>query len=157
MAQKYPGHFITFEGVDGSGKTTQIGMLFNRLRDEKRELIVTREPGGTPIGEALRDLLLDIKSKDMLPLSEMLLYAAGRAQHTGELILPALENGKIVLCDRYVDSSLVYQGQGRGLGMDAVIQVNRVATSGLTLANPQKQFMMKFTGWSRSKLIGKRG
>lgn len=125
------GLFITFEGPDGSGKTTQINMLKDYLENKGFEVILTREPGGTELGEEIRKILLDLKHKEMDEKAEMLLYAAARAQHVSKLIKPALLQGKIVLCDRFVDSSYAYQGVGRGLGIKLVEQVNEIALSGV--------------------------
>ncbi len=126
------GYFITFEGPDGSGKTTQINLLKDYLIGEGYEVIMTREPGGTAIGEAIRNIILDIKHEEMDPVTEMLLYAASRAQHVNQLIRPALEEGKTVLCDRFVDSSIAYQGVGRGLGIETVEEINKVALGGIS-------------------------
>lgn len=126
------GYFITFEGPDGSGKTTQINLLKEYLVHQGYEVLVTREPGGTPISEAIREIILDTEYREMNPVTEMLLYAASRAQHVNQLIRPALEQGIIVLCDRFVDSSIAYQGVGRGLGIDTVEEINRVALQGVT-------------------------
>jgi len=125
------GLFITFEGPDGSGKTTQINMLKGYLENKGFEVILTREPGGTEFGEEIRRILLDLKHKDMDEKAEMLLYAAARAQHVSKLIKPALLQGKMVLCDRFVDSSYAYQGVGRGLGIKLVEQVNEIALAGV--------------------------
>lgn len=125
------GFFITFEGPDGSGKSTQIKLLKDYLEKEGYEVLITREPGGTELGEDIRKILLDIKHKDMDEKAEMLLYAAARSQHVAKLIKPALFQGKIVLSDRFVDSSYAYQGFGRGLGIDLVEQVNEIALAGL--------------------------
>jgi dTMP kinase len=124
--------FITFEGLDGAGKSTQIERLRARLEGSGRRVVCTREPGGTPLGDALRALLLDPARRDIAPRTEALLYAASRAQLLWERVGPALARGDVVLCDRYVDASLAYQGEGLGLGMDAVAAVNRFATGGLT-------------------------
>ncbi len=121
--------FITFEGLDGSGKTTQVRMLAARLEAEGVEVVITREPGGTPLGEEIRDLVLH--GGDMAPWAEAALYAASRAQHVEELIRPALARGATVLCDRYVDSSVAYQGVARGLGLDRVLELNLAAVGGL--------------------------
>jgi len=126
------GYFITIEGPDGAGKTTQIKLLRDYLVDKGYEVVMTREPGGTPLAEKIRNLLLDPASGKVYPTTEALLYAASRAQHVAEVILPALQAGKIVLCDRFVDSSIVYQGLGRGLDPQAIIKVNLFATQGLT-------------------------
>ena len=124
------GLFITLEGGDGAGKSTQIRNI-ERFFDEKGLVVVhTREPGGTPIGEKLRDILLDRENAEMDAVTEMLIYAASRAQHVRERILPALEEGKVVICDRFTDSSIAYQAYGRGLG-EQVAEVNRRATGGL--------------------------
>jgi len=125
------GFFITFEGPDGSGKTTQIGMLKDYLSMKGYEVLITREPGGTQVGEQIRNILLDIKYSGMDETCEMLLYAAARAEHVNKLIKPALIEGKIVLCDRFVDSSYAYQGFGRDLGIEIVEQVNQIALSGI--------------------------
>ena len=121
--------FITFEGLDGSGKTTQVHMLAARLEAEGAEVVITREPGGTPLGEEIRDLVLH--GGAMTPWAEAALYAASRAQHVEELIRPALARGATVLCDRYVDSSVAYQGIARGLGLERVLELNLAAVEGL--------------------------
>jgi dTMP kinase len=121
--------FITFEGADGSGKSTQAELLRESLTSEGRDVVLTREPGGTELGERIRALLLD--GPDMAPWAEAALFAASRAQHVEQVIRPALERGADVVCDRYVDSSLAYQGIGRGLGVDAVLELNLRATRGL--------------------------
>jgi dTMP kinase len=122
--------FITFEGGEGSGKSTAIKHIVDELTKEGYPIVLTREPGGTPISEEIRDIILDKKNTEMDPRTEALLYAASRRQHLVEKILPALKEGKIVLCDRYLDSSLAYQGGARGLGIDAVYQMNQFATQG---------------------------
>ncbi len=124
------GLFITLEGGDGAGKSTQIRNI-ERFFDEKDLVVVhTREPGGTPIGEKLREILLDKENREMEDVTEMMIYAAARAQHVRELIVPSLEEGKVVICDRFVDSSIAYQAFGRGLG-EQVAEVNARATGGL--------------------------
>lgn len=125
------GLFITIEGMDGSGKTTQINKLKQHFEHEGKEVVLTREPGGTVISEAIREIILDIRYKEMDPVTEALLYAASRAQHVREYILPLIEQGKIIICDRYVDSSMVYQGHARGLGEEMVGMINGFATGGL--------------------------
>jgi dTMP kinase len=125
------GVFITFEGVEGSGKGTQIKMAREFLEEEGFEVLVTREPGGTEVGERLRDLLLARETGPVEPRTEALLFAASRAQHVARVIRPALEQGQVVLCDRYVDSSLAYQGVARGLGEQDVLTLNVWATQGL--------------------------
>jgi dTMP kinase len=125
------GLFITFEGVEGCGKTTQMEILANRMVRLHRPVATVREPGGTVIGDALRQLLLAPERREMTPRTEALLYAASRAQLTAEVIKPALAADKIVLCDRYLDSSLAYQAYGRGLDFQAVVSVNEWAMEGL--------------------------
>lgn len=118
------GLFIVMEGPDGSGKTTQINLLKEYLEEAGYECLITREPGGTVIGEKVRQLILNPEHKEMSPVTEMLLYAASRAQLVHEVIGPALEEGKIVISDRFVDSSIVYQGIARKLGISTVSVVN---------------------------------
>lgn len=125
------GIFITIEGLDGSGKSTQIRLLEEYLKDKGYNVVVTREPGGTRISEDIRKIILDTSNTDMSPYTEALLYAASRAQHVYETILPALKEGKIVICDRFVDSSLAYQGFARGLGIGKIKEINDFATEGL--------------------------
>ena len=121
------GIFITMEGPDGAGKTTQIEALSAYLREQGYEVLITREPGGTAISEAVRGILLDPAYKEMKPETELLLYASARAQLVGEVIGPAVDAGKAVISDRFVDSSVVYQGIARGLGVETVYEVNRPA------------------------------
>lgn len=123
------GYFISVEGGDGSGKSTQIRNIEAYLRGRGKEVLLTREPGGTPVAEKIRTLILDPENRTLTGRAEMLLYAASRAQHIEEKILPALEAGKVVLSDRFTDSSIAYQAYGRGLG-DMVAEVNRIATGG---------------------------
>ncbi len=118
------GLFIVMEGPDGSGKTTQINLLEQYLKEAGYECLITREPGGTVIGEEVRELILNPEHKEMSPVTEMLLYAASRAQLVHEVIGPALEAGRIVISDRFVDSSIVYQGIARNLGISTVAAVN---------------------------------
>lgn len=125
------GLFIVFEGVEGAGKSTHMKLLYEWLRREGREVVVTREPGGTPISERIRNVLLDPASKEMDPKTEAMLFAASRAQHVAQIIRPALESGMVVLCDRYIDSSLAYQGLVRGLGESDVLGLNTWATDDL--------------------------
>lgn len=121
------GIFITFEGPDGSGKTTQINLLKEYLDEKGYDIVITREPGGTRISEDIREVILDKKNVGMDRITEALLYAAARAQHVSEVIKPALAAGKAVICDRYIDSSIVYQGIGRGLGIDFIEKINSMA------------------------------
>ncbi|MCI2111076.1 MAG: dTMP kinase [Bacilli bacterium] len=123
--------FITMEGGEGSGKSTAIKEIVAELRKEGHEVVLTREPGGTPISEEIRDIILDKKNTAMDPKTEALLYAASRRQHIVEKILPALQAGKTVICDRYLDSSLAYQGGARGIGIEKVYEMNQFATEGL--------------------------
>ncbi len=125
------GVFITFEGMDGSGKTTQLQRLAGRLRCMGRLVLETAEPGGTPIGVQVRQILLDPVNQELTSTAELLLYFACRAQNVGQLILPALAEGTIVLCDRFTDSTLAYQGGGRGLGDEVVLALDRIACLGL--------------------------
>ncbi len=128
VRQAHRSFFITFEGSEGSGKTTQIDLLATRLEREGYDVVVTREPGGTAIGEEIRHLLKHAESgRGMCPESELLLFAASRAQLVREVILPALRNGKILICDRFLDSTTVYQGVARQLSQDPVSVINRFA------------------------------
>lgn len=124
------GWFITFEGGEGTGKSTQIRLLADHLRARGRNVVVTREPGGTPVAEAARAVLLD---PDLEPdgLSELFLLEAARHDHVERVVRPALANGDVVLCDRYADSSVVYQGMVRGVGEERTVELNRIATGGL--------------------------
>ncbi|MBD0384522.1 dTMP kinase [Paenibacillus sedimenti] len=125
------GIFITFEGPDGAGKTTQLRRLAEELRQMGHEVVVTREPGGTAISDKIRSIILDPVHEEMVDQAEVLLYAASRAQHVHELILPALKANKIVLCDRFIDASIAYQAYGLGADLETVREVNRFASSGL--------------------------
>ena len=133
------GLFITFEGPDASGKTTQIHLLEKYLHDRGIDPVTTREPGGTEISEKIRQIILDKDNYRMLPVTEALLYAASRAQHVGEKLLSELKSGKIVISDRFLDSSIAYQGYGRGMG-DLIKQMNFPATTGLL---PDVTFILK--------------
>lgn len=130
--------FITFEGLDGSGKTTQARLLADRLEAEGEDVVLTREPGGTTLGEAVREVVLH--AGDVTPWAEAALFAAARAQHVTEVIVPALERGTTVVCDRYLDSSAAYQGAGRGLGLDAVLELNLAVVAGLL---PDRTFLLR--------------
>lgn len=123
--------FITFEGPDGSGKTTQAHLLVGRLQQQGYEVVLTREPGGTPIGDQIRAVLHDPANTDMRPQAEILLYSASRAQLVAQVIRPALAQGQVVVCDRFYDSTLAYQGYGRGLGLPTLWEITRFATDGL--------------------------
>ncbi|MFI7579632.1 dTMP kinase [Kocuria sp. M1N1S27] len=125
------GFFVVFEGGDGAGKSTQVGRLVDALRAEGHDALRTREPGGTPLGEKVRDLVLDPAHGPVDPRTEALLFAAARAAHVAQLIRPALAAGRTVVCDRFADSSAAYQGAGRGLGLDRVAELNAWATAGL--------------------------
>ena len=125
------GAFITFEGPEGSGKTTQIGLLADHLRSAGHAVLTTREPGGTPIGDQIRAVLLDVNNTAMVFEAEILLFSAARAQLAGQVIRPALARGTIVLSDRYADSTIAYQGYGRGLDLVALRQITAFATGGL--------------------------
>jgi dTMP kinase len=121
------GFFITFEGVEGCGKTTQIRNLAEYLTTAGYRVVLTREPGGCPIADKIRSILLDAENRGMQPLTELLLYAAARAQHVAEVILPALESGAIVLCDRFTDATIAYQHTGRGIERDTIDALNTLA------------------------------
>lgn len=123
--------FITFEGIEGCGKTTQIKRLENRLTDLGIAFVTTLEPGGTPVGKRIRHILLDARNQDLTSLSELLLYAADRAQHVARVIRPALDQGKWVLCDRFMDATVAYQGWARGQDMGLVRFLNETVTQGI--------------------------
>lgn len=125
------GVFITFEGTEGCGKSTQIVRLAAALRAQGQQPVVTREPGGCAIADKIRAILLDPASAEMISQAELLLYAAARAQHVAEVIRPALEQGKIVLCDRFCDATVAYQGYGRGLEIAMIEQLNHYACQGI--------------------------
>ncbi|HTC46802.1 MAG TPA: dTMP kinase [Candidatus Aquilonibacter sp.] len=120
------GKFITFEGLDGTGKSTQMRKLAAALRADGHKVVETREPGGTPTGEKIRRVLLDSRTEGLSPLAEMALMFGSRAQHIAEVILPAVNQGQIVLCDRFTDSTEAYQGGGRKLGSEAVLRLHRI-------------------------------
>jgi dTMP kinase len=129
--------FLTFEGIDGCGKSTQAELLAKELRGHGREVVLTREPGGTPLGERVRELLLH--GDDVSPWAEAALFAAARAELVARVIRPALERGAAVICDRYLDSSLAYQGLARGLGVDHVLDLNGPAMQGVL---PDRTFLL---------------
>jgi dTMP kinase len=130
-APKRRGRFVTFEGADGSGKTTQMTILADRLRTEGHQVVETQEPGGTEIGRQIRHILLNSDNNALCPTAEMLLYFAARAQNFDEKILPAWDRGAYVLSDRFTDSTLAYQGHGRGLGPNVVMTLHDIACHGL--------------------------
>lgn len=153
------GKLIVIEGPDGSGKSTQIELMRAYLEDKGFQVVETREPGGTRIGEKIRDIILDNNNTEMSPVTEALLYAASRAQHVHEIIKPEVANGKIVICTRYVYSSLVYQGIARGLGIDMVASINDAAIQGmmpdLTIMfdmDPEKALNRKISGGGGDRL-----
>jgi dTMP kinase len=125
------GLFVSFEGGEGVGKTTQIARLAKTFEADGRKVTVTREPGGSQIANRIRSILLDPKNKGLVPLAELFLYEASRAQHVSDVIQPALAAGHVVICDRFADSSIVYQGVARGLAADFVHKLNQIATGGL--------------------------
>ena len=126
-----PGIFLSFEGIDGCGKTTQLQGMASRLRKAGCEPVIAQEPGGTRLGREIRALLLDSANAELRPIPELLLYFASRAQNIAEVIEPALEAGRVVLCDRFTDATAAYQGYGRGLGLEAVRRVEEVACRGV--------------------------
>lgn len=130
MTERYPGVFITLEGPEGAGKTTQLKLLSEHLEQSGVEHVITRDPGGTALGKPIRRILLKSES-EVHPLTELLLYEADRAQNVSEIIVPGLKSGKVVFCDRYIDSTAAYQGFGRGLDEKLIEMLNEVATGGL--------------------------
>ncbi|WP_010279452.1 dTMP kinase [Paenibacillus senegalensis] len=149
------GLFITFEGPDGSGKSTQLQLLAEKLTNDGLEPLVTREPGGTYISDKIRALLLDPEHKGMIHQTEVLLYAASRAQHVHEKIIPALQQNRIVLCDRYIDASIAYQAYGLGIDLDVVSLISQFASSGL---KPSRSYFMDLpVELSRERLLSRNG
>lgn len=146
------GIFITFEGVEGCGKSTQAKMLADFLKKNGFEVLLTREPGGPKISEQIRAILLDKHNSEMLPETELLLYMASRSQHTGEWIIPALEKGKIVISDRYFDSTLAYQGAARKINLNIIDTITRFATFGLV---PEITFLIDLSPEAGLKRIRK--
>jgi dTMP kinase len=125
------GIFISFEGIEGTGKSTQSKLLHDWFTQKGRTSILTEEPGGTNIGTQIRKLLLSLENKNMVPITELLLYNASRSQHIYEVIMPAIEIGNIVITDRFSDSTFAYQGYGRGLDIELIVSLDRIATVGL--------------------------
>lgn len=126
------GYFITLEGIEGAGKTSQLPAMTDLIEEAGYKVETTREPGGSEIASKIRNILLDPANDGLVPMAELLLYLADRAQHVSEMIVPALEEGKVVICDRYADATVAYQGYARNLGAEKVIKLNRHATGGLT-------------------------
>ena len=144
---------MSFEGLDGSGKSTQAALLAAHLEEEQRDVVATREPGGTPLGEGVRELLLG-GAGEVLPWAEAALFAAARAELVARVIRPALERGADVVCDRYLDSSLAYQGVARGLGVETVLELNRGATGGLL---PDRTFLLLLSPDEAARRLGPDG
>jgi len=130
-SKKYGGLFVTLEGIEGSGKSTQLSLVADTLKEKGLDVVVTREPGGTAVGESIRELLLESEDASIAPEAELLLYLASRAQHVREIITPALASGAVVLCDRYSDATVAYQAGGRGLSRDSIREMNALGTGGL--------------------------
>ena len=145
------GVFITFEGPEGSGKSTQLRMLAAKLREAGHDVLETQEPGGTPIGAQIRRVLLSAANSDLCPTAELLLMFASRAQNVDQLILPALAAGQVVLCDRFTDSTLAYQGSARGLGAEVVYELDRIACRGLVPALTALIDIDADTGFERAR------
>lgn len=139
MKMDHKGLFITFEGPDGAGKTTQIGRLAAELEERHIPYVLTHEPGGTEIGDKIRTIILNPENLRLTQKTEILLYAASRSQHVEEKIKPALAQGKIVLCDRFIDASIAYQGYGLGQPVEMIQSINRFASEGLT---PDRTYMI---------------
>lgn len=150
------GIFVTFEGPDGAGKTTQLRMLAEYLQEQGDvEILLTREPGGTIIGDKIRNIVLDPENRSMLEETEILLYAASRAQLVREKIIPALDKGAIVLCDRFVDASIAYQGFGLGRSPEQIAELNRFATGGL---EPHRTYLLDLPAQAgRERLLKRNG
>nr|WP_240544622.1 dTMP kinase [Exiguobacterium algae] len=146
--------FITVEGPDGSGKTTQLNLLVEALNSKGYEVVVTREPGGTTVGNSIREVLLSPEHHEMTPRVEMMLYAASRAQNVDQIIRPALARGAVVLCDRFVDASIAYQGYGLQYDMDQIESLNEWATSGIT---PDVTFLFDLTPQRAQERMKDRG
>lgn len=148
------GLFISFEGSDGTGKTTQVRLFAEYLSSKGYDVLLTREPGGTRISESIREMILDPVNKEMDGHTEALLYAAARAQLVAELLMPAVESGRIIVCDRFMDSSIAYQGFARGLGADDVRRINEFAVHGL---QPDITFFMDLPPEKAMKRVEREG
>ncbi|MCT4778291.1 MULTISPECIES: dTMP kinase [Exiguobacterium] len=148
------GMFITVEGPDGSGKTTQLQLLVRSLTEKGYEVVVTREPGGTKVGNSIREVLLSPEHDEMTPRVEMMLYAASRAQNIDQVIRPALKRGAIVVCDRFVDASIAYQGYGLQYDLDQILSLNEWATVGI---KPDLTFLFDLTPDQASRRMKDRG
>nr|WP_251127489.1 MULTISPECIES: dTMP kinase [unclassified Exiguobacterium] len=146
--------FITVEGPDGSGKSTQLQLLIESLKEKGYDIVVTREPGGTTVGNQIREVLLSPDHHEMTPRVEMMLYAASRAQNVEQVIRPALERGAIVLCDRFIDASIAYQGYGLQYDLDQIRSLNEWATNGLT---PDLTFLFDLSPERASQRMKDRG
>ena len=144
--------FVTFEGLDGCGKTTQARLLARSLEEEGVDVVLTREPGGTPLGEQIRDLVLH--GDHVAPWAEAALYVAARAQHVDRVLRPALERGATVVCDRYLDTSVAYQGSGRGLGFETILELNLEAVGGLL---PDLTFLVEIDTETALARVGDKG
>ncbi|MCO5143563.1 MAG: dTMP kinase [Oligoflexia bacterium] len=154
VSKKKSGLFITFEGGEGVGKTTQIARLAKYFTNQGKKVVVTREPGGSVIANRIRSLLLDPKMKGLIPLAELFLYEASRAQHVVEVIKPALERGMVVICDRFTDSSVVYQGVARNQKAALVDHLNKIASVGL---KPDMTFFLDLDARIGLARVGSRG
>ena len=150
------GLFISFEGVEGAGKSTHLRMLAQALKAEGHEVLTTAEPGGTPISQCIREVLLDTAHVAMRPVTELLLYAAARRQHLEELIVPALDEGKVVITDRFSDSTTAYQGTGRGLDLALIAELDQIVTGGLRPDITVLLDMDVEQGLERNRSAGKR-
>lgn len=148
------GMFITVEGPDGSGKTTQLQLLVRSLTEKGYEVVVTREPGGTKVGNSIREVLLSPEHDEMTPRVEMMLYAASRAQNIDQVIRPALKRGAIVVCDRFVDASIAYQGYGLRYDLNQILSLNEWATAGI---KPDLTFLFDLTPDQASRRMKDRG
>lgn len=148
------GMFITVEGPDGSGKTTQLQLLVRSLTEKGYEVVVTREPGGTKVGNSIREVLLSPEHDEMTPRVEMMLYAASRAQNIDQVIRPALKRGAIVVCDRFVDASIAYQGYGLQYDLNQILSLNEWATAGI---KPDLTFLFDLTPDQASRRMKERG